>query len=915
MQIQQIPDFAGLSEALPWPFCQCRRNGDIVFANKHFSTLIGLSGKDISELSTRDVLKSLHGEQSVSDILQNVAAGAAWHGKWNVLHKGEAIMVEFVVEVDSKDPDLLWVIALENPVINGQMVLSTRSELRLLQILMDHTLDYVFFTDISGSFIITNRTFQKALGVPHPGFEIGRKLTEFVSSETAQWIRETDSDVLTSLRPLVNHQGMFRLKNGEGHWLQTTKMPVFDSNRKCIGLVSVSRDITDSKQYEHMLHEALQKAEQANRAKSDFLANMSHEIRTPINGIIGMSELCMETKLSPEQESYLDAVLSCGNTLMAIINDILDFSKIEAGQLQIEHIHFNLIETIEEVLDQFIPSVREKGLELAVNLEPDLPSHVRGDPTRLKQVIGNLISNAVKFTDEGEIVVRARGLESTAQKSQIEITVSDTGIGIPDDRIDSIFDSFTQADSSTTRKFGGSGLGLAICRRLARLMGGDISVRSKVNQSTEFSVNLYFDTSSKKDPLPFTQLDKLKDMPVLVIDDNQTNRRILVDLCRSWGFDPKEAETGLSGLEILDRAAQRKNPVRLVLLDHQMPSLSGLDVAALIVNRPELRDARLILLSSSLSREEVERANRLGVRRSLSKPVKQSVLLDLILEEFNLGGGNAHRKSAAKSSMVPDDGRPLNILLAEDNPINQEVTVQRLRKMGHEVTLVPDGKAAVDICQDIRFDLILMDVQMPVMDGIEATRRIRDFEQDEGYRTPIIAMTARAMKGDEEQCLDAGMDYYMAKPFRAAKLRDVLDRWDDFAESPRASEASVSKDDPDDNDCPLVELVSFMGREEREDLIAAANVFLKHYEVDMAQLKRAWEEKELVTVNFYAHSIKGTAGIFRATQLRRIANRIETAAMKQNSEIITGLIPTLEKHLFSLADEIREYLAVAQKER
>lgn len=912
MQTQQIPDFAGLSKALPWPFCQCRRSGEIVFVNEHFTTLIGLSEKGVEGLTTKDVLKSLHGDQSVCEVLQNVSSESAWHGKWNVLHKGEALMVEFVVEADANDSDLLWVIALENPVINGQMVLSTRSELRLLQILMDHTLDYVFFTDISGSFIITNRAFQKALGVPHPGYEIGQKLTEFVTPETAQWIHETDSDVLTSLRPLVNHQGLFHLKNGEGHWLQTTKMPVFDSNRKCIGLVSVSRDITDSKQYEQMLHQALQKAEQANRAKSDFLANMSHEIRTPINGIIGMSELCMETKLSPEQESYLDAVLSCGNTLMAIINDILDFSKIEAGQLQIEHIHFNLLETIEEALDQFIPSVREKGLELAVNLEPDLPSHVRGDPTRLKQVIGNLLSNAVKFTDEGEIVVRARGLESTELKSQIEITVSDTGIGIPDDRVDSIFDSFTQADSSTTRKFGGSGLGLAICRRLAKLMGGDISVKSQVNQRTEFTVNLYFEASSKKDPLPFTQLDKLKDMPVLVIDDNQTNRRILVDLCKSWGFDPKEAETGLSGLEILDRAVQRKNPVRLVLLDHQMPNLSGLDVAALIVNRPELRDARLILLSSSLSREEVERANRLGVRRSLSKPVKQSVLLDLILEEFNLGGALANKKIAAKSSFGSADGRPLNILLAEDNPINQEVTVQRLRKMGHEVTLVPDGKAAVDICEDIRFDLILMDVQMPVMDGIEATRKIREFEQDEGYRTPIIAMTARAMKGDEDLCIEAGMDYYMAKPFRAAKLRDVLDKWDDFSNAPPVLEIS-NHDDASEVDCPLSELVTMLGEEEREDLIAAAEVFLKHYEVDMAQLKRAWEEKELVTVNFYAHSIKGTAGIFKATQLRRIANRIEVAAMKQNSEIITGLIPTLEKHLFGLADEIREYLATEKR--
>ncbi|MGE9294646.1 MAG: response regulator [Puniceicoccales bacterium] len=590
------------------------------------------------------------------------------------------------------------------------------------------------------------------------------------------------------------------------------------------------------------------------------------------------------------------------------MNDILDFSKIEAGQLQMEIIHFNLVSTIEEALDQFIPASRERGIELVVDISPSIPAYVRGDPTRLKQILNNLVSNAVKFTDEGEIIVRVNVPKAARSKPRIQLSVTDTGVGIPKDRIASIFDSFTQADSSTTRKYGGSGLGLAICRRLVSMMNGSISVESNLNEGTTFTVEIEFEASSKRDPLPFTQLSRIKNMPVLIVDDNETNRRILMELCRSWGLNPKEAETGLQGLEILDRAAARHNPVRLVLLDHQMPNLSGLDVTALIFNRPELRDARIILLSSSLSHEEVERARRLGVTHMLSKPVKQSVLLDVLLEAFGLGTGQKKRKADSQAPFPVESMPTMRILLAEDNPVNQEVTMQRLRKLGHDVSLVANGALAVEACKEIRFDLILMDVQMPVLDGIEATRQIRELERDEDFRTPIVAMTARAMKGDEEACIEAGMDYYMSKPFRVAKLRAVLDKLAEFTDL--GSVATKEMNEPIANEAYVIDdAVSTMQEEELEDLLAAAEVFQLQYQQDMDDLSAACSGERLDEVNHIAHSIKGAAGLFKAGRLRRLANRMELAAHQKDLTVVKETHEPLLKAMEELAREIHDFLS------
>jgi len=914
--MQAVPrvKLGSLPEVLPWPYLVCGRDGVIRHANRHMAQLLAcdeLAGQSVNQWFAVDEADG----NGLAGTLAKVTPKHAWHGRLTYQSGSDRVAIEVVVQVDAEEAGQLWLIALENPIINGQMVLSARSELRLLQILMDHTIDYVFFLDLEGRFVITNAAFQQAMKVRFPGAEIGREFRELVEEQTAKEFAETTALVLASGKPLLNHVSQFRFQHGAGHWVQSNKMPVFDQHRKCIGLVCVSRDITTQREYEEKLRAAIRQANLASQAKSDFLANVSHEIRTPINGIIGMSELCLETKLTTEQQSYLQSVLSCSNTLLSLINDILDFSKIEAGQLQLENISFNLLNCLEETVGQFSFQTLEKGLELVVDFDPALPHIVRGDPTRLKQILYNLLSNAIKFTDEGEVVVRARPLALKEDAVRVALSVTDTGIGIPANRQDVIFQSFTQADTSTTRKFGGTGLGLAICKKLCDLMGGGIRVESKLRKGSTFEVEIPFGVPARQPVSVPAQLARLKGMRVLIIDDNQTNRTIMLRLCEGWGFVGTAVPGGLEGLDALEAGVRKKQPIQLVLLDQHMPELSGLDVAALVMNRPSLAGIKIILLSSSLNLAESNRAAALGVCSSLTKPVKQKYLLDLILEQCGAGAPVTPPPAASPEKGVdgPAPGEPMppvaftprNVLLVEDNPINQEVCLKRLTKMGHHVTVAANGAEAVEAFRKGEFDLVLMDVQMPVMDGFEATQRIRDIERTRDHYTPIIAMTARAMKGDEEHCLRVGMDGYMAKPFRTNKLTEILQTIE-----PSRAVAGARVEPPGQEAGKLEpynmsELLKLLAEDDADDLLLAAEVFLRHFEDEILALEKAWKSGPNEELYKSAHRIKGGVAALRARRAQHFAAEIEAAARQGDREFASQRLPELVREMRHMAENIQ----------
>jgi len=729
----------------------------------------------------------------------------------------------------------------------------------------------------------------------------------------------------------VHEIGSRRRKDGSLVDVELFAVPVVvDSER--IGALAIYHDITE-------LSKARQDAENANRAKSDFLANMSHEIRTPMNGVMGMIELALDTNLTVDQRDYLQTAFQSAESLLALLNDILDFSKIESGKLDLETVDFNLRVTVEDVAFGFAKRCSDKGLELACLVHPSVKTGLRGDPSRLRQILVNLVGNAVKFTHQGEIVIRVEPVSETETHTTMRFSVQDTGIGIPSERQNAIFERFTQVDGSITRYYGGSGLGLTISKQLVEAMGGEIGLDSEpgVGSTFWFVLTLEKQPPAKIDtaPLRFEPIG-VRGLHILGVDDNATNRMVLTKMVEGFGCSIETAESGPQALEMIRAASHDEKPYKVVLLDMQMPGMDGEQTARAILSDPVGKQTDIIILTSMGHRGDAARLKALGCRGYLLKPIKQKMLFNAlvgVLDQEKIVTKPEHH--TARQAVSESKRQEMRILLAEDNPINQKLAVVLLQKAGFIVETADNGLEALEKVRAGGYNAVLMDVQMPEMDGFESTQRIREWESGRKH-VPIIAMTAHALKEDRDRCLDAGMDDYVSKPLEPKALLNVLDRWvgmgaeeqgqeqaEDIPEEPPAIKAALPapadavapEKDPlaaaavrvpaDISDLPL-NLQSALPRfnDDRKFFNDMCLEFVKHLPERINELQKAADAGDILTLTRTAHNLKGVSANFSAGPLFTLAEELEFQGRRED---LSGTPAVIERIIAETA-RLRSYV-------
>ncbi len=805
----------------------------------------------------------------------------------------------------------------------GQFIERTRMERRLrdeeaLYHSLVETLPLnIFRKDREGRFTFGNSRFLHELG---RSLDQIRGLTDFdfYPRELAEKYRADDLLVMQTGELFEATEEHVR---PEGHkiYVQVLKTPVFDARGDVVGTQAIFWDVTDRKRAEEALHRAREAAEAASRAKSTFLANMSHEIRTPMGAIIGMTELVLDTPLTAEQRDYLDIVRKSADALLGIINDILDFSKIEADKMDLDRIPFNLREHLGDTLSTLALPAHQKGLELACRVAPEVPSAVLGDPNRLRQILVNLIGNAIKFTDSGEVVlevakvlstddtagtdkkakdrqaltdfggsnlpntVSSSSVPSVSSVDQLSFSVRDTGIGIPEDKQRMIFDPFSQVDAGTTRRYEGTGLGLAISARLVEMMGGRMTVESTPSRGSIFRFTVSLERASSPPARPVNP-ERVRGLAVLVVDDNATNRRILEETLTGWEMRPTCVAGGPQALEALEQAHAAGAPFALILLDAQMPVMDGFMLAERIQQRPELAAvATVMMLSSAGQPGNMVRRRELGIATHLIKPVKQAELWKAMLAALGEGDLDRSQRTSARSAGPEATSLPvpagLRLLLAEDNAFNQKLALGLLGKEGHTVVVVNNGAEALAALEKESFDIVLMDVQMPEMDGFQATAAIRQREAGSGRHMPILAMTAYAMKGDRERCLAAGMDGYVSKPIRARELFAAVAAALRGGPPPSASLGSELPVRLDAPDWPAA--LERVGGD-KALLIELVRLFLQECPGWLRELRRGLEAGDATVLKRVAHNLKSCLGNFGARAAFERALHLETLGREGN---------------------------------
>ncbi len=763
--------------------------------------------------------------------------------------------------------------------------------------IFENAIEGIFQTTPEGSYMSVNPALASIYGYDTPD-ELMGTVTHIAKQLYVRPGRRAEfAAIMLEKGSVTDFESQIYRKDGSIIWISERARTVRDGDGKLLYYEGTVEDVTARRETEEAIKNARDTALESARLKSEFLANMSHEIRTPMNGIIGMTGLLLDTELTPKQKDFAQTISSSSDALLTIINDILDFSKIEAGMLVFEEIDFELGAVVEGSVELLAARAAAKGIELASLVYDDVPAGVRGDPGRLRQVLTNLIGNAVKFTERGEVVVKAHCQEADDTHVTVRYSIKDTGIGIDQKAQEKLFQAFVQADGSTTRRFGGTGLGLAICKQLVAGMGGEIGVISEPGAGSTFWFTARYEKLVDGSPVP-PRPAQLQNVRVLTVDDNETNRAILQHLFSSWQMQEQQAGSGAEALSILHGEAARGKMFDLAVLDMQMPGIDGLELARQMKKDPRFASVRLVMLTSLDQQEDPDALRETGVDAYLTKPVKQSQLYDCLTEAMSSdvetreikSGLVALREQPAKSR--PESGKNLRILIAEDNPVNQRVALFQLQKLGYLADVVDNGRQALEAMAKSNYDIVFMDCQMPELDGYAATRDLRVMEGDERH-TWIIAMTANSLEGDRQKCLDAGMDDYVSKPVKPERLEAAIGRFTGLraVEQETRDTGSVGAIDP-----KIIAGFRELDIEGEESILAKLiDVFIENTPRVLKEARAALANRMSPQLERAAHTLKGSCSNFGAERMRSACEKLEALAREGDLEHAKESIDLIEK--------------------